>query len=1046
MVIYVEKEKKKRYVKDFFLSLKRVIAKKAEQNRTSKYIITKYNEISKNTTFQFIITCLLLSFFGIIFNVYALHDISNWDEAWLVNVAERMYKTGQFFLPLYGERNNVSLFDKPPLVFWVVAALIGIFGRSTLAAKLPMAVGGGLLALTSYLMTSHAKKDKETGIIIGILVGASFFLSFYSRTAYIDPFIVFLSALLGVVTIKAIDNAFETQNWIKAYFYLILSAVMIFINIFAKVWQGLLIMPALAIYLLIKVIFFYSTDETWELLRKKIKETINKERYLKEIKITVLLYTFFSAIIGVIIKIYPIQLLFLILGATISVTIYFTLLYDETAEKNLLNTEKRDRFTAFIVIVAITGIIGIIASAFIGKTIFQRFVPVFQEITPKAWQQLIDPNLTYYSNDILYLLNDTFAAGFTFATALFLVGFLPTLIIQYKHKNGLLYQLVKEIYPTFPLILIGLWLAIWTIFLLLKGAIFDRDAVRMTMFSLAITLLIYLFLTDGLKLLLKTLQRYYDIKLFEAESADLWQKYTKTVTFSTLFIAFIILAFFPFLAWIQYVDSLGLPFRTPGELFGRDQEIPPINYTWLFFTYYVSWRYENPTHYTLYEQLVSAINDAIFWLNLPFFFIGLYAYFFAEKEERNIALGAFFLTWLFTVLFIFLPAQFQLNYYYLGIYPPYLGICGKGLYYSVKSGKERLTANDLTEKAILMLPFLSIILIPLILSFLKVITVKDPINYLFLYFTDGTILLWWFSALVYIYLTLKHLNRIPEILLLGFPLWYFLRQITNELELSNFIRTLLSLRMPTNLPTVIFLGNATMFYLSILALGFLLYRLRHKVRWQGLLLIFLIALPSIHATTTLVYWSNVWDYRLEDIARFINRHNGHYDNSTWVFPEAGIYLSLRYYLGVEVIAEWSMRPFSYNDTQRMQLYLKTHPYIQFWVIFNRSDRNLPAVSKWQVSYKWFVNNTDFVLVDQLIGIPRWHYIHVYANKSLLSPEELKKLSSNGEINKIRINEKKPLFASSITYLFSEAHQLNRVTPLKKDALAVLKQINFDYKP
>ena len=141
-----------------------------------------------------------------------------------------------------------------------------------------------------------------------------------------------------------------------------------------------------------------------------------------------------------------------------------------------------------------------------------------------------------------------------------------------------------------------------------------------------------------------------------------------------------------------------------------------------------------------------------------------------------------------------------------------------------------------------------------------------------------------------------------------------------------------------------------------------------------------------------------------------------------------------------------MRPFSYNDTQRMQLYLKTHPYIQFWVIFNRSDRNLPAVSKWQVSYKWFVNNTDFVLVDQLIGIPRWHYIHVYANKSLLSPEELKKLSSNGEINKIRIDEKKPMFASSITYLFSEAHQLNRVTPLKKDALAVLKQINFDYKP
>jgi hypothetical protein len=64
---------------------------------------------------------------------------------------------------------------------------------------------------------------------------------------------------------------------------------------------------------------------------------------------------------------------------------------------------------------------------------------------------------------------------------------------------------------------------------------------------------------------------------------------------------------------------------------------------------------------------------------LPFFVLGIFVFFFSDK--RNPALGSLFLTWLVTVPFIFFPAQFQLNYYYIPLAIPYLAVAAKGIEY-----------------------------------------------------------------------------------------------------------------------------------------------------------------------------------------------------------------------------------------------------------------------------------------------------------------------------------------------------------------------------
>ncbi len=254
---------------------------------------------------------LLIFLLALTLKIWSMDPISNWDESWLGDIAAIMAERGNWLYPLYSGEGGLKLFDKPPLVFWIVGSFISVFGRSTIAVKLPLAIGSACSALAGYLFFSHFKKSRLIGVFVGILMAVAFFYNFYARTAYLDAFIYGLSALLGVVSIKAIDAHYKEDDYKKTVVYLILTLLMLTMNILAKAWQGFLVLPAVAFYLFIRHLGSIYEWESYSQILNEVKTRWLTHHLRMERTINSLVSGIVAFFIGVVIQV-PIQLSFLV--------------------------------------------------------------------------------------------------------------------------------------------------------------------------------------------------------------------------------------------------------------------------------------------------------------------------------------------------------------------------------------------------------------------------------------------------------------------------------------------------------------------------------------------------------------------------------------------------------------------------------------------------------------------------------------------------------------------------------------------------------------
>jgi hypothetical protein len=172
----------------------------------------------------------------------------------------------------------------------------------------------------------------------------------------------------------------------------------------------------------------------------------------------------------------------------------------------------------------------------------------------------------------------------------------------------------------------------------------------------------------------------------------------------------------------------------------------------------------------------------------------------------------------------------------------------------------------------------------------------------------------------------------------------------------------------------------------------LLYWIRINLNIVGLALVFVVVLSSLIAISYNIHVSADWDPRLDDIADFILEHGGDYNESTWVFSDAGTEYALRYYLGYEVFKEggrWAygeyVVPFTDNTSSSMASFTAAFPQINFWIVLNDTyrDHDTPeeTQSYYSEAYSWLKDH--FVCVDDRIGIPEWLAYHVFADPSVL---------------------------------------------------------------
>lgn len=112
-------------------------------------------------------------------------------DALYAHIAQQMVSSGDWVTP---HANGVRFLDKPPLMFWLMAASFRVFGVHEWAARLPTALG---IAGTAWILWRLA--GDAAGKRAGLYAGLAFVLSagtlFFTIEAFPDIFLVFFLSL-----------------------------------------------------------------------------------------------------------------------------------------------------------------------------------------------------------------------------------------------------------------------------------------------------------------------------------------------------------------------------------------------------------------------------------------------------------------------------------------------------------------------------------------------------------------------------------------------------------------------------------------------------------------------------------------------------------------------------------------------------------------------------------------------------------------------------------------------------------------------------------
>ncbi|MHA1983064.1 MAG: right-handed parallel beta-helix repeat-containing protein, partial [Candidatus Hodarchaeales archaeon] len=1060
-----------------------------ESNPTNK-LIDWFSR--RNFVLKTLIVIVCIGIIGVMARLYHVYSIGTWDEGWFADIAMRMAYDDNWLLPLYYSDgiNQVKLFDKPPFIFWLGALAIKVFGNISLAAKWPMGVLSGLMGIFGFLLYHHQKRQfyhntipridpKSTldsskfekpeeeektsdgfsiGIIFGLLMSLSWFVTFYGRTSYLDPAVVALTALTAVFAVKAIDHWFY-GNTKKAYFYIVLTGLINAIDLLAKAWQGLIVGPAIALYFFIR--FFqhfipkYNIKKFWKLLRPRLTSiTKDFETEVGAILGAILALIVFSSLRGEAGIKLNFDLLILsssidLWGVMIAIILFFVInsflqiIFKQTSVNEPAVDEKDDKtveesndhaylyptesqkkiFHIFKQVLYILLGLGLgFIGAYLANIGFDLIYSRFMEPLSSIVLRLLGSDTAVGSIDwgtgglpedfritigilatgILSLISAIFISLIgIWLVGIFILGgiqLIKEILDRNKNRNletnpfyfnfdaSWAKGIIIDFSLLIPLIPLAVAIGFWGIFLFFFGEIFERDWFLTTVYGiiiLFISFLISLFLLkvirNAYKYQLSTLSGYSDVEDYYLNRWTL--RYEKFLLFTLVLLIFIIISFTPFIWWVQEVDGsleeLGYVIRQAGECFPKPGDpidlpkCPPeseLTYTWIFFTFYTDWRYNFATNYDLVSS-ISGVYEPITVICVPFFLAGIYL---LHKRREYATLGLY-LSWLLLVIFVFVPAKFQLNYYYLAIFFPYLGISAYGIFFSLQKFKSSIHLKDMYERTVLLGPLFILLIVSQIGPYLFNLNVLLS-NYGTLRNFIATLIL---IIGLFLILALFLVRSIPGMFAAMF-LTFWMHDYLWENGWGRFDEMYL--------------------FITLILIGIPLYLLRDRIPLKSLFFLGLIVTTGALGSAWWVDWkSGSGEDGYESMANFILDHGGGQDNkSYWMYSEVGSRHSVRYYLNGSDpinIRTGVHLPFQRNDSTIMEDYILDNPSVNFFIVLSRSVwDDVVAQGDYTEAYKWLSDH--FVDVGPLINKADWHHIRLFVNPDVLTDSEKAELNLN----------------------------------------------------
>jgi len=165
--------------------------------------------------------------------LWKLGSISLVDETepLFAEAARQMAVTGDWLTPYF---NGDTRFDKPPLIYWLMAIAYQVFGVNEFAARFPNAIAGIVTLWVLYAAGKHIKNHK-LGLIWSLFYACSLLPFFYFKSGIIDPWFN-LFIFLGIYFTYRYLHASQNNLW-----FVLLSGLFTGLSVLTKGPVGLLI-------------------------------------------------------------------------------------------------------------------------------------------------------------------------------------------------------------------------------------------------------------------------------------------------------------------------------------------------------------------------------------------------------------------------------------------------------------------------------------------------------------------------------------------------------------------------------------------------------------------------------------------------------------------------------------------------------------------------------------------------------------------------------------------------------------------------------------
>ena len=139
------------------------------------------------------------------------------DEGRYAEIPREMLERGDLLTPTL---NYVKYFEKPPLLYWINAASLKIFGQNEFAARFPSAICGLLTVLATYIIARRLY-NRRAALISALILGTSAGFVLQSRIILTDMLLTFcLTAALGSFIVAAQREGRRSQALPWYLFYL----------------------------------------------------------------------------------------------------------------------------------------------------------------------------------------------------------------------------------------------------------------------------------------------------------------------------------------------------------------------------------------------------------------------------------------------------------------------------------------------------------------------------------------------------------------------------------------------------------------------------------------------------------------------------------------------------------------------------------------------------------------------------------------------------------------------------------------------------------